>query len=58
MRESRQHGTVRGVPGNRHPYRDRLGRRPARGKACFTTPYTFGQYLLMDYMNRKTRTVH
>ena len=25
-----------------------------RGKACFTTPYTLGQYLLMDYMNRKT----
>ena len=22
MRESRQHGTVRGVSGNRHPYRD------------------------------------
>jgi Ca-activated chloride channel homolog len=29
-----------------------------RGKAYFTTPYTLGQYLLMDYMNRKTRTVH
>jgi len=29
-----------------------------RGKASFTTPYTLGQYLLMDYMNRKTRTVH
>jgi Ca-activated chloride channel family protein len=28
------------------------------GKAYFTTPYTLGQYLLMDYMNRKTRTVH
>ena len=28
-----------------------------RGKAYFTTPYTLGQYLLMDYMNRKTRTV-
>jgi hypothetical protein len=25
-----------------------------RGKAYFTTPYTLGQYLLMDYMNRKT----
>ena len=29
-----------------------------RGKAYFTTPYTLGQYLLMDYMNRKTRHVH
>jgi Ca-activated chloride channel family protein len=29
-----------------------------RGKAYFTTPYTLGQYLLMDYMTRKTRTIH
>ena len=29
-----------------------------RGKAYFTTPYTLGQYLLMDYVNRKTRQVH
>jgi Ca-activated chloride channel family protein len=29
-----------------------------RGKAYFTTPYTLGQYVLMDYMNRKTRTIH
>jgi Ca-activated chloride channel homolog len=29
-----------------------------RGKAYFTTPYTLGQYLLMDYMNRKTQTIH
>jgi Ca-activated chloride channel family protein len=29
-----------------------------RGKAYFTTPYTLGQYLLMDYMNRKSRMVH
>ncbi|HXG33849.1 MAG TPA: hypothetical protein VNJ11_10815 [Bryobacteraceae bacterium] len=29
-----------------------------RGKAYFTTPYTLGRYLLMDYMNRKTRTIH
>ena len=28
-----------------------------RGKAYFTTPVNLGQYLLMDYMNRKTRTV-
>ena len=29
-----------------------------RGKAYFTTPYNLGQYLLMDYMSRKTRTIH
>jgi Ca-activated chloride channel homolog len=29
-----------------------------RGKAYFTTPYTLGQYLLMDYMSRKTKTIH
>jgi Ca-activated chloride channel family protein len=29
-----------------------------KGKAYFTTPMTLGEYLLMDYMNRKTRTVH
>jgi Ca-activated chloride channel homolog len=29
-----------------------------RGKAYFTTPYTLGQYLLMDYMSRKTKTFH
>jgi len=29
-----------------------------RGKAYFTTPYNLGEYLLMDYMNRKTRTIH
>lgn len=29
-----------------------------RGKAYFTTPYTLGQYVLMDYMEKKTRTVH
>ena len=28
------------------------------GKAYFTSPYTLGQYLLMDYMNHKTRMVH
>jgi len=28
------------------------------GKAYFTTPQTLGQYLLMDYMNGKTRSVH
>jgi Ca-activated chloride channel family protein len=29
-----------------------------RGKAYFTTPDTLGEYLLMDYMNRKSRTIH
>jgi Ca-activated chloride channel family protein len=29
-----------------------------RGKAYFTTPYTLGQYLLMDFMSRKTRHIH
>ena len=29
-----------------------------RGKAYFTTPETLGEYLLMDYMQRKMRTVH
>ncbi|MFQ5846114.1 MAG: VWA domain-containing protein [Candidatus Methylomirabilales bacterium] len=30
----------------------------ARGKAYFTTPYTLGQYLFMDYMSKKLRTIH
>tara|TARA_B110000116_G_scaffold250591_1_gene245063 strand:- start:416 stop:1699 length:1284 start_codon:yes stop_codon:yes gene_type:complete len=29
-----------------------------RGKAYFTTPHTLGQYVLTDYLNKKTRTVH
>ncbi len=29
-----------------------------RGKAYFATPHNLGEYLLMDYMNRKTRTIH
>jgi Ca-activated chloride channel family protein len=29
-----------------------------RGKAYFTTPYTLGQYLLMDYMQKKVKTIH
>jgi Ca-activated chloride channel family protein len=29
-----------------------------RGKAYFTTPYTLGRYVLMDFMSGKTRTVH
>ena len=28
------------------------------GKAYFTTPHTLGQYVLTDYLNKKTRTVH
>jgi Ca-activated chloride channel family protein len=28
------------------------------GKAYFTTPHTLGQYVLMDYMDKKTRTIH
>jgi Ca-activated chloride channel family protein len=30
----------------------------SRGKAYFTTPYTLGQFILMDYLNKKTRRVH
>ena len=36
-------------------------RRVARichGKAYFTTPYTLGQYVLQDYLNKKTRSIH
>ncbi|GGH16780.1 vWA domain-containing protein [Silvibacterium dinghuense] len=29
-----------------------------RGKAYFTTPETLGEYLLMDFMQRKSRTIH
>ncbi len=29
-----------------------------RGKAYFTTPFTLGQYILMDFMQKKTRTIH
>ncbi len=29
-----------------------------KGKAYFTTPYNLGQYLLMDFMQRKTKTIH
>ena len=29
-----------------------------RGKAYFTTPHNLGQYLLMDFMQRKTRHIH
>ena len=28
------------------------------GKAYFTTPHTLGRYVLMDYLDRKTKTVH
>ena len=29
-----------------------------RGKAYFTTPDTLGEYLLMDYMQNKSKTIH
>lgn len=29
-----------------------------RGKAYFTSPDRLGEYLLMDYMNRKSKTIH
>ena len=29
-----------------------------RGKAYFTTPYSLGRYVLQDYMDKKTKTVH
>jgi Ca-activated chloride channel homolog len=29
-----------------------------KGKAYFTTPQNLGQYLLMDYMSRKMKTIH
>jgi Ca-activated chloride channel homolog len=29
-----------------------------QGKAYFTTPYSLGQFVLMDYLNKKVRTVH
>jgi len=29
-----------------------------RGKAYYTTPDTLGEYLLMDYMNHKSKTIH
>ena len=28
------------------------------GKAYFTTPRTLGRYVLMDFLDKKTRTVH
>ena len=29
-----------------------------KGEAHFTTPYTPGQYVLMNYMDEKTKTIH
>ena len=29
-----------------------------RGKAYFTTPYSLGQYVLMDFLNKKVKNVH
>ncbi|MFQ5695563.1 MAG: VWA domain-containing protein [Terriglobia bacterium] len=30
----------------------------SRGKAYFTSPYTLGTYLLLDYLNRKSKYIH
>ena len=30
----------------------------SRGKAYFTTPHTLGQYVLMDFLNKKTERLH
>jgi Ca-activated chloride channel homolog len=30
----------------------------SKGKAYFTTPHTIGRYVLMDYLEKKTKTVH
>ena len=32
--------------------------RISHGMAYFTTPFTLGKYVLMDYMTNKTRTIH
>jgi len=29
-----------------------------RGKAYFTSPSTLGRYLLLDYMQKKSKTIH
>ena len=29
-----------------------------RGKAYFTTPHSLGQYVLIDYMNKKAKVAH
>ena len=29
-----------------------------RGKAYFTSPERLGSYLLMDFMNRRVKTIH
>ena len=34
------------------------GDRDVPRQGVLHDPYTLGQYLLMDYMNRKTRTIH
>ena len=49
------HARARLRPGQRSSARSR---RSADGKAYFTTPRTLGQYVLMDYMDNKTRTIH
>jgi hypothetical protein len=39
------------------PHRRGLRRADPWGKAYSTTPHTLGEYLLMDYMQRKS-TIH
>jgi Ca-activated chloride channel family protein len=29
-----------------------------RGKAYFTSPHSLGQYVLMEYLNKKVKKVH
>jgi Ca-activated chloride channel family protein len=32
--------------------------RICKGKAYFTTPFTLGRYVMMDYLSKKTKSVH
>jgi uncharacterized protein with von Willebrand factor type A (vWA) domain len=34
------------------------GSAMCKGKAYFTTPENLGQYLLMDFLSRKMKTIH
>mgnify|MGYP003694239809 CR=1 FL=1 len=47
---ARDHDLVAFVAARRAP--------SAAARRSFTTPYTLGQYVLMDYMDRKTKTIH
>ncbi|MHB1937501.1 MAG: hypothetical protein ACYCOR_13065 [Acidobacteriaceae bacterium] len=44
------------TPGPGATYSARLGH--VQGKAYFTTPENLGQYLLMDFLSRKMKTIH